>query len=30
MSLAIQYAEPLDDPVLGCDYTLELRIERLE
>ena len=30
MSLAIQYAEPLNDPVLGCDYTLELRIERLQ
>jgi hypothetical protein len=29
-SLAIQYAEPADNPVLGGDYTLEMRIERLE
>jgi hypothetical protein len=29
-SLAIQYVEPAADPVLGEDYTLEMRIERLE
>jgi hypothetical protein len=27
-SLAIQYVEPASDPVLGGDYTLEMRIER--
>lgn len=29
-SLAIQYVESADNPVLGGDYTLEMRIERLE
>jgi hypothetical protein len=29
-SLAIQYVEPADNPVLGGDYTLEMRIERVE
>jgi hypothetical protein len=29
-SLAIQYVEPADNPVLGGDYTLEMRVERIE